>query len=176
MIPAWEILSKCVTLAQNGSYVDLSGESSSAGIIDEHILAVKVPYTRDQRQRFAITPRPALVFCAPRRVRNPLEAGDNTKAVVLYDVLAQILHTSLSVHTDVTLQNILKWEQQIRRFFHTGNLRNEVFNTSDGMCTLAAVQDGDPFDEKQFHLFDDCVSAIPITFKVWEPHDTDGRV
>lgn len=176
MIPAYEILTQCVAQAKDGTKIDLTGESGSAGIIDEHIFAVKVPYTRDQRQRFTITPRPALVFCAPRRVRTPLEAGDNQKAVVLYDVLAQILHTSLSVHTDGTLQNILKWEQQIRRYFHTGNLRNEVFNTSDGMVTLASVQDADPFDEKQFHLFDDCVAAIPITFKCWEPHDTDGRV
>jgi hypothetical protein len=176
MIPAYEILTQCVTQAKDGDKIDLTGEDGSLGIVDDHIYAVKVPYTRDQRQRFAITPRPALVFCAPRKVRCPLEGGDNQKSLVFYDVLAQILHTSLSVHTDVVLKNILKWEQQVRRYFHTGNLRNQVFNTSDGMCTLVGVDQVDPFDDRQFHLFDDCVSAIPITFKVWEPHDTDGRV
>lgn len=176
MIPAVSILSECVS--QAAAQIDLTNYAGTAGtgIPAAHILAVKVPYTRDPRQRFAVTPRPALVFCAPRRVRTPLEGGDNQKAVVLYDVLAQILHTSLSIHTDSIMQDILKWEFNVRRYFHTGNLRNQVFNTSDGMCTLAAAQDADPFDEKQFHLFDDCVSAIPLTFKVWEPHDTDGRV
>lgn len=176
MIPAWEILSQCVTQCQDGTKIDLTGEDSTAGIPDAHIFAVKVPYTRDQRERFAITVRPALVFCAPRKVRVPLSGGDNTKALVFYDVLAQILHTSLSIHSDGTLKNILKWEQQVRRYFHTGNLRNQVFNTSDGMVTLVGVDQVDPFDDKLFHLFDDCVTAIPITFKCWEPHDTDGRV
>ena len=176
MIPAWEILNQCVTQCKDGTKIDLTGESSSAGIPDGHIFAVKVPYTRDPRQRFPITPRPALVFCAPRSVRVPLSGGDNTKALVFYDVLAQILHTSLSIHQDVTLQNILKWEQQIRRYFHTGNVRNAIHNATDGMVTLVSVDQVDPLDDKQFHLFDDCVSAIPITFKCWEPHDTDGRV
>lgn len=175
MIPASSILSECVSQAV--SQIDLTSATSGGPAIPAaHVLAVKVPYTRDQRQRFTVTPRPALVFCAPRRVRTPLEGGDNQKAVVLYDVLAQILHTSLSLHTDPILQDILKWEFNIRRYFHTGNLRNQVHTPADGMLTLAAAQDADPFDEKQFHLFDDCVSAIPITFKVWEPHDTDGRV
>lgn len=176
MIPAWEILSKCVTQAQDGTKIDLTGEDGSNGIPDAHIFAVKVPYTRDQRQRFAITPRPALVFVAPLTIRSPLEAGTDQTAIVFYDVLAQILHTSLSVHTDVMLKNILKWEQQVRRYFHTGNLRAEVMNATDGLMILSSAGPSKTFDIRDFHVFDDCVAAIPLTFQCWEAHDSDGRV
>lgn len=176
MIPAWEILTQCVTQAQDGTKIDLTGEDSSTGIIDEHILAVKVPYTRDQRQRFTIMPRPALVFVAPLTIQSPLEAGTDQTAVVYYNVLAQILHTSLSIHTDVTLKNILKWEQQVRRYFHTGNLRAQVLNPTDGLMILSSSGPSKTFDIKDFHVFDDCVAAIPISFQCWEAHDTDGRV
>jgi hypothetical protein len=176
MIPGYEILTQCVTQAQDGSKIDLTGEDGSAGIIDAHIFAIKVPYGHDQRQRFAITPRPALVFVAPLTINSPLEAGTDQTAVVYYNVLAQILHTSLSVHLDVTLKNVLKWEQQVRRYFHTTNLRAQVMSATDGMMILSSSGPDKTFDIKDFHVFDDCVSAIPISFQCWEAHDEDGRV
>lgn len=175
MIPLWEILSQCVTQCQDGTKIDLTGEDSSDGIPDAHILAVKVPYSRDQRERFAITPRPALVFSPGTKINSPASAGNNKEKVVFYPVLAQILHTSLSVHTDVTLKNILKWEYQVRRYFDMNNLRGAVFDDG-GKVTLAPVTEVDVFNDKMFHIFDDCVAAIPIVFKCLEPHNADGRV
>lgn len=177
MIPAYEILTQCVTQAKDGTKIDLTGEDGSAGIPDAHIVAVKVPYRRDERQRFALNiPRPALVFVAPLRIDCPLEAGTDQTAIVYYNVLAQILHTSLSIHTDVILKNILKWEQQVRRYFHTGNLRAQVMDASDGLMILSSSGPSESFEIRDFHIFDDCVSAIPIRFQCWEAHDTDGRV
>lgn len=174
MIPAWEILTECVSQAQ--SQIDLTGESATVGILNEHVMSVVVPYSRDSRSRFAITPRPALVFTAPRSVSSPASAGNNCEDYVFYVVLAQILHTELSLHTSTNTQNILKWEYNVRRYFSMGNLRNEVFDT-EGRVTLATIpQNVDVFNEKIFHVFDDCVAAIPIAFKCIEPHDADGRV
>lgn len=172
--PAWSILTQCVAQAKT---LDLTGDNGSPGIIDERIHAVTVPYSRDNRQRFAITGRPALVFCGPRSVEAPAASGDNCTYRAFYTVTAQILHTEFSQNVVGTVtKNIFKWEYTLRRYFHMGNLRLDADSTGAWYVTLAPVQKVDLADERLFHIFDDAVAIIPITFKVLEEHSSTGRL
>lgn len=175
-IPAWEILNYCVTQAQDGTKIDLTGEGDQIGIADDAIIPVMTGYRRDEKPTLAISTRPALLFVAPRTVRTPASAGDNTKAWRLYTVLAQILDTDVSTFSADKVQARMKWENSIAMYFHMGNLRNAVFDTTSGMVTNCYVENVDTFDERVWPIFNDCVCIVPITFKCLQPHDTDGRV
>lgn len=177
MSTANDILDQCKTQAL--ARIDLTGVGEAPGIVDSarsNVFLTEVPYTRDRRDRFNSLPKPALIFSLVK-TDSPLEAGDNQKAVVWYTVVAQILDTEYDVlaTTDKSAAR-QKWEQNIRQYVHTGNLRDAVFDASLGMVTLAYVGNVDQMDEKLLHARDDGVVTIPIVFKSWEPHDTDGRV
>jgi hypothetical protein len=176
VIPANAILDQLK--AQALAEIDLTGSGSAPGIVDtlrQNVFITEVPWTVDRRDRFKSFPRPSLIFSLVK-TNAPLEAGDNQKAVVFYTVVAQVLDTEFDMlaTTDKSAAR-QKWEQNIRRYVHTGNLQDAVFDTSDGMVTLAFVGNIDQLDEKLLHARDDGVVTIPIVFKCWEPHDTNGR-
>ena len=172
MSPAWDILNACVQQARDE--IDLTGEDGTPGIISERVIAATVPYARDRRQLDTVVNRPALIFTPPRTVETPSSAGTNRTGVALYTVVAQIVHTDFSLVSGPVLKNVLKWEYNVRRYFHMGNLRQGVW-TERGFMSLAASQKVDVLNEKLFYLWDDAVAVVPITFKVTEPHDARGR-
>ena len=180
MIPANDILAACI--AQAIAQIDLTGDSGAPGIIDAtsvparvNVFQTEVVYTRDTRQRFADFPRPSLIFSC-LKTHTPPDGGDNQKAITFYTIVAQIVDTEFNLLDTAKSNSRQKWDKNIRTYFHMGNLRNAVFDTSDGMVTLVMAGDTDQMDEKLFHARDDGVLTIPIIVKCWEPHNTAGRV
>lgn len=171
--PALSILTQCVAQAQDN--IDLTGVGEAPAIPDAHVLGYVVPYKKEERQRFQIQQVPALVFSVTRNVRVPAAGGDNCRYVAFYTVLAQILHTDHSLHTSDISSSVMQWEYRIRNYFHMGNLRTSADSAGNWYVTLSPVQDVDIYNEKLFHVFDNAVALIPITFKSNEAHGT-GRV
>ena len=171
--PAYSILTQCV--AQAKSQLDLAGVGSAAGIPDANVYGLNVPYSREQRQRLSFASRPALIFSVVRNAALPVEAGDNGRYVAYYTVLAQILHSQHELRLNEITESILQWEYRIHNYFHMGNLRQSADLENTWYITLSPVQQVDLTDERLFHIWDDAVAVIPITFKSTEFHNTEGR-
>jgi len=171
--PAKSIIDQCV--AQSKANIDLTGVGDAAGIPAANVHKLHVPYQRDDRQRLQFIRPPALVWTISRNVETPAAAGDNRRYVAYYTALAQILHTQLEVQSNDVTDSIFKWEYNIRNYFHMGNLRTSA-DTDNWKITLSPVQKVDLLDDKLFHIFDDAVAIIPITFKSSEKHSSTGRV
>lgn len=178
MIPAYEILTQLVALtrsdATGGPFVDLSGEDGSPGIPDEHIRALSDSYRRDRRDRFAVLPKPGVIYTI-QRVSEPAGGGTNNYSYAWYAVVCQIIHSDLEFNDSPVFKSRLKWEYELRRFLMHGNLRNTVNDSSDGILETIHTPTTDQLRAREFEEFDDCVAAIQVDFKVKELHRSSGR-
>lgn len=171
--PAEDILDALVDQAKN--QLSFSGVTGAPSIPDSHVQMATVPYTRDERQRFAATiPRPALVFSTARSVGLDPAAVDNHRYVAMYTFLAQFLHTELDQQVSAITRSIQKWEYTLRNYLHMGNLRQAADDTN-WKITLVSVSNVDLRDERLFAVFDDSVAVIPFQVKSTEQHSSDGR-
>lgn len=175
MSNASDILDNCVSLAvPSAGYVDLTGDTGAPSIKEDQVVAVSYPLHRDERDLFSSVPKPCLLFSLAKVDEVPHQ---NCDVVVFYTVLAQLCDDGVAFHNDARFTSRLKWESSLRRFFVMGNLRNAVASSSTGFLTncFHGATDVVP-NRKQFNLFNDCIYAMALKFKVIEPIDTDGRV
>lgn len=172
MSVASDILDNCVTLTT--SYVNLSGDSGAPSIKSDQVVSVSYPLHRDDdRGLFDVVPKPCIVFSLAG-VSEPAKGGDNKYALAFYTILMQLLDNAIAFGNDARLTSRLRWEYELRRLFAQGNLRNAVASTQFLTNCFHTGTDTVP-SRGQFNLFNDCIFALSMQFKVWEPHDTDGR-
>lgn len=118
---------------------------------------------------------PAILVSPGRIAEIPPSGGTNARDDVIYPVLIQIVMRTATEFDEGTIRTLLKWGEQIRKYFNQQNLRGEVWE-SQGYVNIAWVEGMDFIDERQFQLQGDCVQAIPLSVMSREPRDSDGLV